>query len=166
MGSEVDAVVRTAMPAELDALAELWHTGWQDAHAAILPPELACWRTRESFRARLADALAQVRVVGPIGSPSGFCMIHDDELHQLFVARDARGGSVAPALVADAEARLAERGVDVAWLACAIGNERAARFYGKCGWRRVGTMVSRLEIPPGPFDLEVWRYEKRLAPTA
>jgi GNAT superfamily N-acetyltransferase len=93
-------------------------------------------------------------------------MIHEDELQQLFVARAERGGVVASALVADAEARLAERGVDVAWLACAIGNERAARFYEKCGWNRVGTMVTRLEIPPGPFDLEVWRYEKCLAPAA
>jgi len=166
MGSGIDAVVRTAVPADVDALTDLWHAGWQDAHAAILPPELARWRTRHNFRERLACALAQVRVVGPIGAPSGFCMIHDDELYQLFVARDARGGVVAPTLVADAEARLAERGANVAWLACAIGNERAARFYEKCGWRRVGTMVSRLEIPPGPFDLEVWRYEKRLAPTA
>jgi hypothetical protein len=29
--------------------------------------------------------------------------------------------------MADAEARLAEAGVEIAWLACAIGNERAAR---------------------------------------
>jgi hypothetical protein len=50
------------------------------------------------------------------------------------------------------------------WLACAIGNERAARFYEKSGWRRIGTMVSRLDTANGPFDLGVWRYEKRLAP--
>ena len=33
--------------------------------------------------------------------------------------------------MADGEARLADRGVEIAWLACAIGNERAARF-GTC----------------------------------
>jgi RimJ/RimL family protein N-acetyltransferase len=62
----------------------------------------------------------------------------------------------------DAEARLTAAGVQTAWLACAIGNLRAARFYEKCGWTRVGTIVSRLETPEGIFPLEVWRYEKRL----
>jgi RimJ/RimL family protein N-acetyltransferase len=53
--------------------------------------------------------------------------------------------------------------VAIVWLACAIGNERAARFYEKSGWRRTGTMVSQLETPNGIFPLEVWRYEKRLS---
>lgn len=56
-------------------------------------------------------------------------------------------------------------GVVVAWLSCAIGNKRAARFYEKWGWRRTGTMISRPETSAGPFPLEVWRYEKRLVPT-
>jgi hypothetical protein len=53
-------------------------------------------------------------------------------------------------------------GVWVAWLACAIGNERAARFYEKRGWRRAGNMINELETADGIFPLEVWRYEKRL----
>jgi ribosomal protein S18 acetylase RimI-like enzyme len=47
-------------------------------------------------------------------------------LYQLFVSPHARGSGVAAALIADAEARLAERGVQTAWLACAIGNDRAS----------------------------------------
>jgi ribosomal protein S18 acetylase RimI-like enzyme len=85
-----------------------------------------------------------------------------DELYQLFVSAPARGSGVAAALIADAEARLAEAGVETAWLACAIGNERAARFYEKSGWRRVGTMINYAETSDGVFPLEVWRYEKRL----
>ena len=65
-------------------------------------------------------------------------------------------------MIADAETRLFERGVETAWLACAIGNDRAARFYEKCGWRRVGTMMNELETSNGIFPLEVWRYEKSL----
>jgi hypothetical protein len=49
-------------------------------------------------------------------------------------------------------------------LACAIGNERAPRFYEKHGWRRIGTMIDQLEIPGGLFPLEVWRYEKDVQP--
>ena len=71
-----------------------------------------------------------------------------------------RSGTTA-ALLADAEARLAEEGVETAWLACAIGNERAARFYEKCGWRRTGTVTYQPDASDGA-PLEVWHYEKRL----
>lgn len=70
---------------------------------------------------------------------------------------------MAGALLADAEQRLGALGAVTAWLACAIGNARAARFYEKHGWRRVGNMVSQLPTPDGHFPLEVWRYEKSLA---
>ena len=63
----------------------------------------------------------------------------------------------------DAEARLSRNGVETAWLACAIGNDRAARFYEKRGWHRAGTMMNMAETSDGPFQLEVWRYEKALA---
>ena len=92
---------------------------------------LARARTLTSFRARLAAALDDTRVAGPAGAPLGLCMLKDDELNQLYVAREARGSGVAAALLADGEARLAERGVTTAWLACAVGNDRAARFYEK-----------------------------------
>ena len=154
--------MREAEEAEIDHLAKLWYDGWQDAHALILPAELARHRTLESFRQRLRAALPSVRVAGPSGQPVGFCMIKDDELYQLYVSERKRGSGVAAALLADAEVRLAANGVEIAWLACAIGNERAAKFYEKHGWRRVGTMINQLETPDAPFPLEVWRYEKDL----
>jgi ribosomal protein S18 acetylase RimI-like enzyme len=153
--------VRPAETAEVDYLARLWYDGWQDAHARILPAELTRIRTLESFRGRLALALADVRVAGPLGAPAGFCIVRGDELYQLYVAAGARGSGVATLLMADAEARLAEAGADVAWLACAVGNDRAARFYEKCGWRRTGTVVYQPDAWDGA-PLEVWRYEKQL----
>jgi ribosomal protein S18 acetylase RimI-like enzyme len=154
--------IRNAEPHELDRLASLWYSGWQDAHARILPAELARHRTLRSFRQRLEEHIADVRVAGEPGAPAGFAMLAPDELYQLYVDADARGSGVAARLIADAETQLAHRGTTTAWLACAIGNERAARFYEKHGWRRVGTMVSRLTTPDGEFPLEVWRYEKAL----
>jgi len=65
-------------------------------------------------------------------------------------------------LMADGEARLSENGVATAWLACAIGNERAARFYEKSGCQRIGTMINQFKTSQGNFPLEVWRYEKSL----
>ena len=49
-----------------------------------------------------------------------------------------------------------------AWLDCAAGNNRAARFYEKCGWTRARTQVSRLKTEEGVFEIEVWIYEKKL----
>ena len=134
--------VRSADEGEIDQLARIWFDGWQDAHAKILPVELARLRTLESLRDRMKSALSDVRVVGPPGAPVGFYMLNDDELYQLYVAAQARGSGVAAVLMADAETRLARRGVRTAWLACAIGNDRAARFYEKsrmapCRHRRV-----------------------------
>jgi ribosomal protein S18 acetylase RimI-like enzyme len=153
--------VRPAEEAEIDHLAQVWYDGWQDAHARILPAELTRIRTLESFGDRLRAALPDVRVVGPFPSPVGFCIVKGDELYQLYVSSEARGSGAAAALMANAEARLAEDGVEIAWLACAIGNERAARFYEKCGWRRAGTVSYEPDASNGT-PLEVWRYEKRL----
>jgi ribosomal protein S18 acetylase RimI-like enzyme len=155
--------VRAAEEREIGKLAQIWYDGWHEAHRKIVPEELTRLRTLESFRDRLRAALPRLRVIGPPGEPVGFCMVQGDELYQLYVSSQARGSGIAPALVADAEARLAEHGVATAWLACAIGNERAARFYEKCGWRRAGNMINHAETSDGPFPLEVWRYEKSLS---
>ena len=160
----MSVLIRDADESELDELAAVWHEAWRAGHEAIVPAELARRRTRERFRERLHAALAEVRVAGPIGAPVGFSMLKGDELYQLFVSAAARGTGVAAVLIADAETRLAARGVETAWLTCAIGNDRAARFYDKCGWRRTGTVTDELHTPEGPIYVDVWRYEKRLAP--
>lgn len=154
--------VRAADEREIDQLAQVWFDSWHESHAQIVPPELTRLRTLESFRDRLQAVLPDIRVVGPFRSPVGFCILKGAELYQLFVSAQARGSGAAAALMADAEARLSASGVETAWLACAIGNERAARFYEKCGWHRVGTMVNHAETVEGTFPLEVWRYEKPL----
>jgi len=139
--------IRNADAGEADRLAQLWYDGWCDAHLKIVPAELTSVRTPESFRERMRAAIY---------------LLKDDELYQFYVSAGARGTGVAAALIADAEARLAGSGVETAWLGCAIGNDRAARFYEKCGWHRARTFVSDLETTRGTFRLEVWRYEKRV----
>lgn len=156
--------VRPAAQAEIDHLARVWHEGWHDAHAAISPGGLAAARTLKSFRDRMAAALADTFVIGPPGAPDGFYMLKVDELYQFYVARAARGSGIAIPLIADAETRLAARGITTAWLACGIGNDRAARFYEKCGWTRARTQTNRLETPEGVFEFAVWRYEKAMKP--
>ena len=154
--------VRPADAGEIDHLARLWHDVWHQSHAVFAPPELIRLRTLASFRDRLEGARPDVYVVGPVGAPLGLCVLRGEELYQLFVATEAHGSGVAAALIADAETRLAARGVETAWLACAIGNTRAARFYEKSGWHLAGTFVMLSETSNGPFPVDQWRYEKRL----
>jgi ribosomal protein S18 acetylase RimI-like enzyme len=157
--------IRPADVGEIEHLARLWHAVWHESHAPIQPAALARRRTVGNFRDRLQLSLPDIRVAEVDGTAVGFCVIKDDELYQLFVAAEARGTGAAAALIADAEARLAARGVEVAWLSCAIDNHRAARFYEKSGWHLVGTVVENLDTADGPFPLEIWRFEKRLTPT-
>ena len=155
-------IVRDADAGEVDRIARIWFESWRDAHEKIVPEALTRARTLESLRNRIAVGLPDVRVVGEVGEPVGFAMIKGDELYQLFVAAPARGSGAAAALLADAERLLARNGVRTAWLSCAIGNDRAARFYEKHGWRRVGNMTSNLQTINGEMTLETWRYEKNL----
>jgi GNAT superfamily N-acetyltransferase len=154
-----DATIRSASAEDVDKLARLWFDGWQDAHAKILPAELRHARTLERFRERLIAALPEVRTAGPVGDPAGLAIVKDDELYQLYVSPAARGTGLSARLTADALSRIRANGHRVAWLACAIGNDRAARFYEKTGWVRRRVMTSRLPTPDGVFSLDVWRYE-------
>ena len=120
-------------------------------------------RTLDSFETRMEAALPEVRALGPVGAPLGFHLLKDDELYQFYLAAEARGTGAAATLMADAEAGLARAGVETAWLACAIGNARAARFYEKAGWTMARIETVPTETSEGLFPLEVWRYEKRLA---
>lgn len=154
--------VRDAVDQDLLPLARLWHQGWTDAHAQILPEALARLRTAESFVERMRSAMGSVRTIGERGAPLGFHWIKGDELYQIYVAAEARGQGMAQALMGDAEARFLARGISRPWLACAIGNERAARFYRKAGWTMTGVECVPADTVEGPFPLDVWRFERAL----
>jgi GNAT superfamily N-acetyltransferase len=154
--------VRPAEASEVDHLARIWHEGWHDGHGHIAPAGLVKARNLEQFRARMAAALPDTFVAGRPGAPYGFVMLKGDELYQFYVARSARGSGIANVLMDGAEAELARRGVATAWLACGIGNDRAARFYEKRGWVNARTQTNRLKTEQGVFEIEVWRYEKRV----
>lgn len=154
--------VRRAEVSEIDALAKIWYDGWQDAHAELLPAEIARERRLETFRERLPKVLTDLRTIGEPGEPLGLSITKDDELNQFYVAAESRGKGIAKRLIDEVEKRLAANGVRTAWLACAIGNDRAARFYEKSGWHLARTFTHALQAPDGPIEFDVWRYEKDL----
>src|SRR6476619_7348490 len=79
--------VRPAVETEIDHLAKLWFDGWRDAHELIVPAELARRRTLASFRDRLRDRIADVRVFGAPGAAAGFSMTKGDELYSSMYRR-------------------------------------------------------------------------------
>ena len=143
-------------------VAQLWHEGWIDGHAAIVPSALSALRTLPSFQTRTAKQLENTRVAYDQDQLLGFVMIQADEIYQMYVGPAARGKGVAQALMQDGEARIKAAGHNLAWLSCAVGNDRAARFYEKSGWvnKRIETVA--LETLDAPFHLDVWRFEKVL----
>ena len=149
---------RAASPDELPALARLWKAGWHEAHDGIVPPALAAARTFDSFLARLGGFGSALRVAGPPGAPLGFCVALGDEIEQLFVAPGERGSGLAANLLADGEARLAASGVTCGTLVCALGNDRAHRFYLRHGWRGGRGRVT----VAGGFEIEALLLRKRL----
>lgn len=151
--------VRNAIAEDVVVLAQIWMEGWTDAYDGLLPSEVGRLRTLQGFRQRLIDGLGMTSVAVAVGRPVGFAMVKQDELDQLYVARTARGTSTALRLVTAALDQIRQAGHRHAWLACAIGNHRAARFYEKAGWTLAGVVTIRLGTPDGPVPLEVWRYE-------
>ncbi|MEJ6399216.1 GNAT family N-acetyltransferase [Yoonia sp. 208BN28-4] len=154
-----DSAFRPAVAADVPAIAAMWHTGWADGHAAIVPDDLIALRTYDSFetrtRAHLDDAIVNDDV-------TAMAMICDDQLYQFYVSASARGTGLAKALMQEAERRMRNAGVTTAWLACSVGNDRAARFYEKAGWIHTATEDLQVETLGAPYTLQVWRYEKAL----
>ena len=133
--------IRPAEPADMAAVADLWHEGWHDAHAGHVPDGLTAARTVAAFHERTPARVADTAVaVAADGALEGFVMVVDDEVEQVFVARSARGGGLADRLLAEAERRVAAAGHAEAWLAVVAGNVRARRFYERQGWRDEGDL--------------------------
>ena len=144
----------------LGLTARVWHDGWHEAHASIAPAVLTQLRTLEDFERRLKARAEQVRLAVDGDAVLGFTIVEGNELYQMYVAEAVRGKGVAQQLMADALERMRAGGFQTAWLACAIGNTRAAAFYEKMGWRLVGEETVALETSAGPFHMTVWRLER------
>jgi len=155
--------VRRATPADAPAVAEIWRTGWHDAHLGNVPDELVAVRTDESFDARATDRVAETSVAVVGADVAGFVMVAGDEVEQVYVSRDHRGTGIADLLLDSAERQVAANSHPVAWLAVATGNARARRFYEKRGWIDNGEFAYPAQGPDGPIDVPCHRYTKVVA---
>ena len=54
--------IAAATRADIGPLAALWHDGWHEAHAALVPTALTALRTPAEFRARVTAHLGDTSV--------------------------------------------------------------------------------------------------------
>jgi len=155
--------LRLATADDSDAIAELWHVGWADGHRGHVPDALLAHRTLEQFRRRAPSRLPSTTVATIDGTVVGFVMVIDDEIEQIYVARDARGTGTAETLLRHGE-RVIGAHHEIAWLAVVDGNARARAFYERLGWHDAGPIAYEAEVEDGTFPVPCRRYEKVLVP--
>ncbi len=144
----------------IEAIAEIWHFGWHLAHDGLVPEYNSNARTLAHFCERILPMLKDTFVMSDGAQILGFYSILNDELNQFYLSKTAIGGGYARQMMLHALAELRKRGFVRVWLACGIGNNRAARFYEKMGWENVGVSTITIHLPSGSEPLEIWRFEK------
>lgn len=150
---------RQADKDDVQRIAQIWHLGWHSGHAAVVDNELVGLRVPEEFVARTQAHLSRTHVALVDGQIIGFFMIKGDELYQFYLDAAHHGSGIARELMSATELAMAGR---AAYLACTVGNERAAAFYRKCGWKHVRTGPYEAETSRGVFVVQEWRFEKAL----
>jgi len=156
--------IRTLTSNDRDELIDVWHSGWHDAHANIVPKGVLRYRTLECFWSWFRGSTDQFHIAVDNGV-LGFVSTQGSEIVKLYVDPTARGTGVASKLLSHGERELHNQGVTDAVLFCTAGNARAQRFYGREGWILSETRPDRLWIPDDvseEFIVDTHRYEKKL----
>jgi GNAT superfamily N-acetyltransferase len=154
--------LRPARDEDASPIAEIWHDGWWDAHGGRVSDDLVAARTRESFESRAPHRVGDAVVATVSDAVAGFVIVVDDEVEQIYVAREHRGTGVAAALLAETERLVKRNGHDRAWLAVVAGNSRARRFYERNGWSDEGLIDYPAATATGPILVPARRYAKQL----
>jgi GNAT superfamily N-acetyltransferase len=160
--------IRLAEAANQAGIVRLWHQGWHDAHAALVPPEVLAFRTIDHFHTWLGEARDTFHVAIDT-ELRGFVTVKDAEIVKLYVGRNARGQGIAQKLLSFAERKLSENGVREAELFCTAGNSRAENFYLREGWTLSRTFEDYLWMPEGSTigpTMLTHRFQKNLLATA
>jgi ribosomal protein S18 acetylase RimI-like enzyme len=144
------------------AVADMWHSGWHDAHPGHVPDGLTERRTLEAFHERAPLRVADTTVATVDGEVAGFIMVVDDEVEQIYVDSAHRGSGLARLLLDEAERQVAAGGHRTAWLAVVVGNERARAFYERQGWIDGGDLPYEVTALGHTYLSPCRRYIKRV----
>jgi GNAT superfamily N-acetyltransferase len=161
--------IRPAETADHEEIVQLWHQGWHDAHADLVPTEVLAFRTKDHFTLWLKEAEDAFFVATDDTGVLGFVSVKGAEVVKLYVSNRARGAGAAHVLLSFAEKLLRDAGITKAMLLCTAGNLRAERFYKREGWDLSHSFEDALWTPEGDrkkFIVSTHRFEKdlKLAP--
>jgi putative acetyltransferase len=157
--------IHPAETADHDEIVTLWHQGWHDAHANLVPPEVLAFRTKDHFTLWLNEAQDAFFAARDDTGVLGFVSLKGAEIVKLYVSGRARGTGAAQILLSFAENLLCDAGVARAGLFCTTGNIRAERFYQREGWELSESFDDALWVPEGAgakFIVSTHRFEKDL----
>ncbi len=124
----------------------------------------------EAFGRELADENSIFFIVEANGEMIGYAKLQENsteecviganpiELQRLYVVKDFHGAGVAGELMDECFAEASRKNYQTMWLGVWEFNLRAQRFYGKIGFRKVGTHVFQL----GADAQTDWVMEKTL----
>jgi GNAT superfamily N-acetyltransferase len=161
--------IRPAREEDHPAIVKLWHRGWHDAHAHLVPQDVLAFRTPEHFLLWLEQCADMFHVATNRTDLYGFVSVKGAEVVKLYVETESRGTGIASALLSHAEFLLARQGVIEGELYCTAGNVRAQNFYTRLGWDLYQTFQDALWMPEGVPDshlIETHRYRKNLGKPA
>ena len=160
--SSLDGLVwRAPQPADAEALGRFHHRSWVDSYSDLVPPG---WFDEHGPQDRIdlwhrilaqppPEGVRRTAVFRPDGAPVAWCVagvshpnegvppVRDHELWGLYVDRSLHGSGLGQALL---EWAVADRPAQL-WRA--RGNERAAAFYRRNGFRDDGTELT-VDHPP------------------
>lgn len=129
-------------------MVRLWHKGWHEAHAHLVPEGVLQHRSREDFLQWLKRSSDVYWVGAGVDTGiRGFVATNGDELVKLYVAANAQGSGIAQALLSHGERAIQEAGFLSAKLFCTAGNLRAEKFYARAGWVLSRTFEDQLWTP-------------------
>jgi GNAT superfamily N-acetyltransferase len=160
-----DPILRPATAHDIEAVTALFHQGWHDVHPGRVPDGLTERRTREAFRDRVSQRIAETdetTVAEVDGVVAGFIMVSADEAEQVYVDRAYRGTGVAALLLTEAERQIAATGHDVAFLVVVRGNDRAQAFYARQGWTDEGDIDYPVQALGEDFVSPCRKFTKRV----
>lgn len=156
----MSATVRRATEGDAPAIARLAARTFPLACPPHTPPEaISAHIARELTTDRFLDLMAGAELYvidGADGELVGYSMLAFDEppvdndweqpieVRRIYIDAVAHGSGLAGQLMDAALARARERGHDWIWLGTNQENERALRFYAKCGFHIVGRRTFRV----------------------
>jgi ribosomal protein S18 acetylase RimI-like enzyme len=152
-------LVRPAVPADADTVAHINVHTWQVAYAGLVPAAILDGMTVRPRAERLREAFGRPRTGGTLvvvddsGEVRGYAhygayridrdpaRLHptEGEIHAIYVHPDSWSTGAGSALITGVLVILAGQGRTMVRLWVLAGNDRARRFYERCGFTADGT---------------------------